>query len=272
MKHYFIVFFVCVPAVVFAQLGNPFMGARSAGMGHASVVVSDAWSTLHNQAALAHLENAEVSMAYENRFLMKELANQGFAAAMPLGFGVAGLHVSRFGYSKYNETKAALAYGAKLSNRLSTGVKLGYQHVQIAEGPYGNKGMFTADVGFLAKLTDDMVLGAHIFNLNYAKVAEYQNEHLPIIIRMGLGYHFSEHLLTVVEVEKDIDMPMRYKVGAEYHPHEKIYLRGGIGTHPFSNSFGFGLVLKNLKIDLAASYHSVLGYSPQASLVYVFQK
>ena len=37
-------------------------------------------------------------------------------------------------------------------------------------------------------------------------------------------------------------------------------------------AFGVGVYEKGLKLDLASSYHQVLGFIPEVSLTYVFEK
>jgi len=63
-----------------------------------------------------------------------------------------------------------------------------------------------------------------------------------------------------------------FKAGIEYKAIKEFYLRAGISTNPALSSFGFGLNLKNLKIDFSANYHQVLGISPQVGLSYVMEK
>ena len=258
------------PCIGFAQLGNPRIGARSSAMGHASVTNIDVWSVHHNQAALAFLEESGVGVSYENRFLTQALAMKGLVGAFRTKYGSFGVNVSQFGYSQYNENKFGLGYALKLAKNLSAGVQLNYHHIAFGASEYGNVGLLTAEVGFMAKITEKVTLGAHIFNLNYAKVSDYAEERLPMIFRLGAGYQFSEKFVANAEVEKSVEQDANVKIGAEYKVLEKIALRGGLNTYPFSNSFGFGFSHQGFEIDIATSYHSVLGYSPQASFQYRF--
>ncbi|TVQ94631.1 MAG: DNA-binding protein, partial [Bacteroidetes bacterium] len=62
-----------------------------------------------------------------------------------------------------------------------------------------------------------------------------------------------------------------FRTGIEYRISDPLYIRGGIGTNPTTNAFGFGLELGNLNLDIATSFHHVLGYSPQLSFIYHFK-
>ena len=77
---------------------------------------------------------------------------------------------------------------------------------------------------------------------------------------------FNENFFMAVEGFQNIYDKPGLRVGMEYHVIEQLYLRGGISTAPTLASFGFGLKLKKFFIDVASSYHSTLGFSPQVSL------
>lgn len=76
----------------------------------------------------------------------------------------------------------------------------------------------------------------------------------------------------LAEAEKDIDHPARIKAGIEYQIADVLHLRGGVATNPSQYSFGVGLNVQHLKIDIASSYHQILGFTPGLSVNYVFGK
>jgi hypothetical protein len=126
-------------------------------------------------------------------------------------------------------------------------------------------------MGAIYEIIPRLNIGAHIFNPTRAKIADYADERIPTIFKTGLSYEFSEKVLMTLETEKSINHPAVLKAGIEYRIIDPLYLRAGIGTRPTSNSFGFGLVMGNLNIDFATSFHYILGYSPQLSFVYHFK-
>ena len=246
------------------------IGGRSGGLAHSSVTLSDVWSGHHNQAGLTGLTSTTAGIFYENRYLLPELSLKAGIVAVPLKNGAFGLSFSYFGFALYNESKVGLAYAQKIGNKVSAAVQLDYLNTRIAEG-YGSKGLFAGEAGIQAHLTNNLTIGVHIFNPTRTKLAEYNNERVPTIMRLGLDYKFSKKVFVSVETEKDAGHKAVFKAGLEYHVIEQLYLRTGISTNPGLNTFGFGLELKQFKIDFASSLHSVLGYSPQLSLTYVFQ-
>jgi hypothetical protein len=181
--------------------------------------------------------------------------------------GAFGLSVTSFGYSAYNETKAGLSYGQKLSDKIAIGVQLNYINVKLGQD-YGQKSTLTGAVGFIANLSKEIAVGVHVYNPTRTKFADYNNEKLPTIMKLGLDYKFSDKVFLAVETEKDIDFGAVVKVGVEYNPIDILYLRGGISTNPTLSSFGFGLKLKDFKLDLSSSFHQTLGITPGISIIY----
>ena len=270
-KIYVSVFSLCISLYSIAGNENFPVGARSAAMGNASVSLSDAWSAHHNQAGLGFLTNISAGVYYENRFLIKELSLKSGAIAIPVKAGAFGLAISNFGYSAYNENKYSLSFAKAFGEKLSIGIAMDYLTTKIAEG-YGNKGVLAAEIGIQSKPLKGLTVGAHVFNPTHAKLADYNNERLPTIIRLGIDYNFSNKVTCAIESEKDISKKTVIKAGLEYKAVKEFYLRAGISTNPDLGSFGFGINLKNLKIDVSANYHQVLGVSPQFGLMYVFGK
>ncbi len=254
-----------------AQIGNDNIGARSAAMGGFTTTLSDVWSTNNNQAGLGFMTDFSGGIYYENRFLLKETSYKAAALVLPVKIGALGISVTSFGFELYNETKAGLSYGQRFGDKFSVGVQLNYLNTKLTQ-EYGTKTSITGAIGLIAKLSKELSLGVHIYNPTRSKLAEYDNERIPTIMKLGLDYRFSEKVTLGVETEKDMNFDAVVKAGLEYHVTEVLYLRGGISTNPTQYAFGFGMKLKDFKIDLSSSFHQTLGMTPAISIIYVRNK
>ena len=263
--------FLLSPVILFAADNYP-AGARSIGMANSSVTLTDCWGAFHNQASLAWLENICAGASYDNRFTLANMSTKSFVFALPVKAGTFALSGDVFGYSQYNEKKAGIAFAKKLGEKFSAGVQLDYLNTFINDDYYGSRTAFAVEAGLLAEPIKNFRIGLHVYNLSRTKLAEYADEKIPTIFRLGASYKFSEKLFWSVEEEKDIDRKAVFKSGLEYHVAEALYLRGGIGTNPTLFSFGFGLKMSNLVLDMASTYHQILGFSPAVSLTYRFGK
>jgi len=250
-----------------AQIGNDVTGANATGMGGYSATLSDVWSANNNQAGLGFIKDVSGGLFYENRFLLKETSYRAGAFALPVKSGAFGINIASFGYELYSETKAGLAYGQRFGDRFAIGVQINYLNTSLSQD-YGTRNTVTGAIGLISKVNDELSIGVHIYNPTRSKLADYDNERVPTVMKLGLDYKFSDKVMVGVETEKDMNYDAVVRAGIEYHITELLYLRGGIATNPTLSSFGFGLMMKNFKMDISASFHQTLGMTPGVSLVY----
>jgi hypothetical protein len=259
------------PAMALGQ--NYPASAKSASLGHASVALSDLWSSYNNQAGLAFLEAPELGVFFENRFLMQELNAQGLAFAMPfkkMG-GTLGVNLYRFGYSNFNDNKLGVTFAKKFGKVFSAGIQLNLHYFQQG-GSYESILTATGELSMLLFLAENWTLGAHVFNPTRTSMASFDREKIPTVFRLGTAYAFSNKVQATLEIEKDLVFDPTFRAGVEYKPGKKVSIRAGLNSNPISPAFGLGLNLGDFVLDAASAWHQVLGFSPQASLSYTFNR
>lgn len=247
-------------------------GARATAIGDASITLSDVFSTTTNQAGLAFMSNYSVGIYSDRKFVNASINNFNSAVALPISekVGTFGLSANYYGYKYYNETKVGLAYARKFGPKFSLGIQFDYLRTTIFE--LGSKNFFTFEMGFQYKPWKVLTIGAHVYNPIPYKVDKVYGEHLPTIMKFGLGYEPSPKVLLAAEYEQDIHYKPQFKGGIEYRVVKYFSLRAGVQTTPFSASFGFGVNVVGLNLDASASYHPVLGFTPQLAFIYSFKK
>jgi len=244
------------------------MGSRSHALGNASVAIDDIWAYHHNPANLVAVKKLGFGLSYENRFLLKELQSQGFVVALPLKVGVISLGLQSFGFKNFRTNRLGVGYSMKLAEFLSCGVQLNYHQVRLTDA-YGRKDALTAEIGLKANVTDNWKVAFSVFNLTRTKISEFGEDRLTTLMRFGTQYTFSEKVMLVAELEKNIEFPVRFKTGIEYSPIRKLFLRGGFATQPIEISAGLGYRFKEqFQLDIGSAYHQILGWSPNFSLTY----
>lgn len=244
-------------------------GARSAGMAYTGQALADLWGIRLNPAGIAGIDAPTAGLFYQNHFLSQELSDQAIAVAIPFGNGCFGIGADHFGYTMYRETRASLAYAMRFGEGLRAAVQLNHVGIRLGEN-YGSAGVFIAEVGMQAKLTEALWIGAHVYNPNRSSIGGPYDDRTPAILSTGLTYTFSEQLFMNGEVEKDIDRDEQYRIGLEYRPNKVLFLRTGWSTGPVQAHFGIGFKLDQLEFDLAMAVRSQLGPSPMIGLNYRF--
>ena len=188
-----------------------------------------------------------------------------------MNWGTLGVNAVFFGYSKYNETKIALAYSRKFGERFSAGIQMDLLNVYQAE-EYGSSAALAVEAGILTEPVDDLFIGAHVYNPTNSSFSSGDLSDVPVIFQAGIGYYFTEKVFITAETEKDTGHKAVFQGGIEYNIIKNIFARLGLSSHEMSSySFGVGFVHKGIDADMAFSHHQILGYTPHVSFSYSFR-
>ncbi|WP_053337288.1 PorV/PorQ family protein [Microscilla marina] len=257
--------------MVWAQLENPAMGGRAKGIANASVAVRDHWALFNNIGGLAGIKKYTGQIAYNNRFGIANFQTFALGITAPVKVGAAGLSVSRFGDNLYSEQRIGIGYSHQIKN-VSLGGKVNYVQVSIQD--LGSKGTLVFEFGGIARLSKEVLFGAHIYNFNQGvfNTALGEEEKLPVIMKAGISYQPLSALMINAETEKNIDLPATFKVGLEYEIVPQIYVRTGIQTQPMTNYFGVGFQPKRFHLNYALTTNNLLGISHHLSFTYQLGK
>ncbi len=110
---------------------------------------------------------------------------------MPVGSGVFGFELVRFGNELYNESKFGLAIHESLATILLQGCSWTIcikAWVMIME----KKGVATFEAGLMTKIKPDITLGMHVFNPIHTKLTKYADERIPAVMRIGAAWSFDK--------------------------------------------------------------------------------
>lgn len=260
--------FIC--SFSFSQFEDSYAGARSAGMGKSSLTLTDVWSVLNNPAGTGKLSNYQFGFYYESRFLMKELNHASLAFTCPLMSGNINFATTYFGYSLFSQTKIALGYSQQLFKNFYMGLQINYFLIHQSEY-YKNFNAMTFELGINYNVVKNLTIAAYVFNPINAGYFESYSTKIPISMKLGVSYLFADKFLLAVETGKSINgiIPV-FKTGLEYIIKEHFAIRAGLAVKELEFSAGFGYNNYNLHVDVAYSYHQILGHTPKVSINYAF--
>lgn len=250
-------FFLLTIFHVNGQLGfQPLQGATFNGLGRSGVTFEGIESIYSNQSCLTHINGIAADVSFERRFNLKELDVISLAVAKRFNkLGVFGLSLSQFGFAKYNEQKLGLAYGKMLGKNISLGGQFDYLLWNI-EG-YDSKSFITFELGTRVQLSNQLAIGAHIFNPMNQKINEYDN--LYTRFRIGLQYSPSNKVMLMADADKTTFKNVLFKIGIAYRIIKPIQIY--LGADVTNQIFGFGF-----KYSLKSTYHVAGGFSTNSSL------
>ncbi|WP_187263174.1 PorV/PorQ family protein [Pontibacter beigongshangensis] len=235
-------------------------------MGNAAVTFPGLWALQNNVAGIGKIEKPMVGVYAENRFGLSAFTTVAFLGALPVkDIGTFGLSMSRFGDDLFSRQSLGLGFGHQIG-QFSLGAKADVW--QVAAQGLGSRKAFTFSVGVQAEVIPDLFFGAYAYNLNQAKVATFEDERLPTIMKAGLAYRPYQKLLLSAETEKDINYPADLKAGIEYKLIEKFALRTGFSAQTSTTTFGAGFLARHLQVDYALGTTTLLGLSHHLSISY----
>jgi len=248
----------------FRAVGTRFMVP---GLGGVSTI--GIFNPVSNQAGMAFQENSAVSLYYANTSIAEGVNNFQAMGMMPMKKGGAlGISLSYFGYNLFNDKKAGLSYALKLADFVSIGAQLDIINTSIAG--YGSRTSATFQLGTLFKVTDNINLGAHVYNPLRIKLNSETGERIPTVFRVGATYHRNDKFWITAELEQDLDFPLAFRAGFDYKVNDFLFLRAGVLSLPLAGTAGAGLVFGGFRMEITGAWQPVLGFSPHIGMSYVF--
>jgi hypothetical protein len=229
----------------------------------------DPFSFTNNQAALAQIKTAGIGVYGEQRFLLTDNSVYGAALALPSKMGNFGVQVNYAGFSNFTENKVGLAYARSLGSKLDLGVQFNYYGYRIPG--YNNASTINFEIGTILHLTDKLNAGLHIYNPVGGKLDKRTNEKLASAYKFGFGYDASDNFYVSTEILKEEDKPINVVGGIQYRFMKQFFVRGGFISETGSGFGGAGVAWRNLRLDISASYHPQLGFSPGLLLIVNFK-
>ena len=220
----------------------------------------------NNPAGIETCPKTTFNLSMENRFELTELTAGQLAATRKFGrYGTVGFKLIQFGSSGYIDQTMGIGYARKLFEFLTIGVAFDLLHLRIAE--YGSRSLFTAEIGLVSQLSDDITLSVHLFNPQGSSFKAERS--LPMVMTLGLQYCVSSRLWVLTEVEKNSYLPVQLKAAIRYRMLDKLFLTTGVFTSSHSANLTGGIQLKWKEfahIDLGISLHQYLGLNSSIGL------
>jgi hypothetical protein len=265
LRSYLCIVFALITSSSFSQSEN---SPRALALGGCDALLVDGGGVLQNPATLAYLQHAEATLSVNRNYFLRELDRQAFAVGIPFGkSGTLGLGLSRYGFDLYREQKAGICWSRNFGPKFSAAVQLGAADLKVGEG----NGHFTAvfvKVGLLAKISSQVSMGAVIDNPEHAKLAE--GKPVPSVFKLGMQIKISDNVSLYSQATQTLAQAILFSGGMEYRTSGGFFLQMGVKSRPLSPSMGVGFTKAQMRLQLAADWHPVLGVSPAVSFTYLF--
>ncbi|MGB3852299.1 MAG: hypothetical protein WA958_20210 [Tunicatimonas sp.] len=242
------------------------VGARAAGLGHATVAMRGAGGLFANISGVTNVKQPTLFAGYENRFGFSEgLHTVAAGLVQPTRYGTGSVGVYRFGDARHSHHRLSLGYSQRIG-QFSAGLRLS-QHQYHTEG-FGTRFRTVIDVGGQAQLSPELVFGMQLLNVTQARLSRVTQENIPTLVQVGLSYRPVTAWWFSAEVEHEVTQRPNLKLGVAYTALKMFSLRTGFNSRELRQFFGLGWKHRLLDADYALITHSRLGLSHQVSIAY----
>lgn len=239
---------------------------RSQGLSHAGVMLADHWSGLENPAGLADLRKTTFGTCYSNNYLVSQLGTGAASCGLVTPVGNYGISILSFGTSSFRQSMVSLCYGRNLGKKLRAGMGIHYLRIWQAAG-YGNLYTVIPSLGLQVIPVERITFGFHVYNPARQEYIPSGYLEIPAGWQAGVGMNFGKEILLCIQAEKNRNEHLVAYGGFEIMLHDKIPVRFGLTSGiQIELSFGIGFRSHRFQVDLAATRHPVLGFSPAIGL------
>lgn len=260
-------FFFLSGKCLFSQI--PFTNARENAIANATVGCTSTYGIPTNIAALEWNKNSFISCTVSNKYFIEDLSPVSIAVSKRFNnlFSIEAA-LCRMGNRNFAEQFIETGISKKLGPKFSAGIKICYHQWIINESNYSNSGVFIPEAGFFVSPFQTINVGVVIRNPVRVRMNAIEQKKLPARIHSGISVKISQKVLFACSLNQQSDLPVSIRSGIEYYFHPKLIIRAGYHTQPASETFGFGLCLSRLQIDLSGETHPLLGISSSITLTY----
>lgn len=265
------IFIICATQTISQPISQP-IASRYPALGAYSLNHVDLYSSRNNAAALAEMKYISLGLYGERRFLQNNLnLYMGSIGGRINKVGNFAFHGSYYGFSLFNQMQLSLAYGLKITNKVNVGAQFNYHTLNQGKG-YGSASSINASVGAIFHLTDKIHAGINVYNPLGSKWNKITDEKIPSQYTFGMGYEASDKLFISSEIVKEENQPVNVNAGIEYRFIKQLFGRIGVATATSNTFAAVGFLLPNFRVDISASYHPQLGFSPGILLLFDLDK
>jgi len=239
--------------------------AYNYALGNATIAASNEHSAMNNQAGILSVDKWAFTAGAINLYGLSTLNLLSASGIYKINARNAmSLSIKHLGDSDLNTQLIGFAYARTLSKTWNLSLQVDLLSFQARN--FGSRLIPTVEIGSVYDVNKKVHVGFHIFN-PFGQALTPQ-EDISAIVRGGVLYDLSKKVSISAEVEKDIVLDFRVKVGIDYRPIKNVHIRTGFTTQESQFSFGLAYGFGKYKIHGVASVHPTLGVSTGGEISY----
>ncbi len=242
--------------------------ARSQSLGFAGTMLAKTVTAFSSPASIATVERACLSAHTQSQWGIAEWSSAALSAILPVKNTALAFGYAASGYQAFLESHMRLSAAHAFGKKLDAGISMEYIRIRQTEHA-GNLQAFVPALSLQMTPVPAIVVGIHIVNPLKSGYFPSGYTSLPSRISAGIGFSPDPTVLVCLEWSKEWDTKPVYCGGIELAFGKYFRLRTGVSSSSIMQyGMGLGMRVKHVQIDLSATHHAVLGYSPALTMLY----
>jgi hypothetical protein len=232
----------------------------SAHIANMQTARTDSWSCFQNPASLVQPSGWQLAAQYENRYFLSSLNTAMLQVGYTNEHVNVGVGYSFFGYSKYQEMMAGVAF-ARSFGKFSIGLQANYLTLYCGD-ELGYKRTVIPQIGMTVNVLPELTIGLHGFNpfVQVLTIDDQVERKLPAIYSVGMDYCWQKVLHWSVQADYDIQASWRIATGVEWQAIERLVVKvGAYYQQQFVGCMGVAVTWDRLRLDANFELHPLLG-------------
>jgi hypothetical protein len=241
----------------------------SAHIANMQTARTDSWSCFQNPASLVQPSGWQLAAQYENRYFLSSLNTAMLQVGYTNEHVNVGVGYSFFGYSKYQEMMAGVAF-ARSFGKFSIGLQANYLTLYCGD-ELGYKGTFIPQIGMTINVLPELTIGLHGFNpfVQVLTIDDQVERKLPAIYSVGMDYCWQEVLHWSMQADYDVQASWRIATGVEWQAIERLVVKvGAYYQQQFVGCMGVAVTWDRLRLDTNFELHPLLGVTCKGRIGY----
>lgn len=237
------------------------LGARATALASTTAGIKDPWNIGANPAGITGFPSMRIHANFSKFITVSDISRKSIAVVLPLKQTSLGAVFQQYGNTDYHQSQFAAAL-AKDFKRLSIGIGAGFTSLAITG--YGASSNLSVRAGGQYALSSVLNTGLY---LNYTTGASATK----LSSGVGIGYTPTNRLMVSVMFSRtDQQTGIASGLGIEYQPVIGFWLRAGISTIPFKQTYGVGINLHHFTVQICLENFGAFGQIPQIEIGYAF--
>lgn len=247
-----------------------FSPAPFLGMGKAALAQEGIFTLQDNPSGIAHISSLTVSSAYQQHFGNTGISTQAFNFAVPfLSSSVVGLTLVNYGiFDLTSLLRGGISFVRAFGEDVSASLTANYHQYFVKQ--YQAEDRFSADLGFQYNFSPTFRIGLFWRNIASARFSSYIDQRILQEAGLGALVKVGRELEATADIWYEVPQRITYRTGLVYSFDRFFLLRAGVFSNPTTYTTGVGFRSNHWQIDIASSFHAILGSSPQFSMSYAF--